>query len=133
MTAAAPGDGDPLLRIRMPRQSLIGLGTAAFVTLPLVFAWPWLAPLWLVPVVGLVAVLRSGVDADRAGLTVHTLRGARPLRWDGVRGLRIRRNTVWAVLADDSAVRLPVVRPRHLPLLASVSGGRLPDPSAGAQ
>lgn len=129
----APGDGDPVLRIRTPRQVLVGLGTAAFVTVPLVFASPWLVPLWLAPVLGLAVVLRNGVDADRAGLTVHTLRGSRPLRWDGVRGLRIRRNKVWAVLTDDSAVRLPVLRPRHLPLLASVSGGRLPDPSTEAQ
>ena len=126
-------DDGPLLRIRTPRQALIGLGTAAFVTIPLVFTSPWLALLWLVPAVGLATVLRSGVDADRSGLTVRTLRGTRPLGWGGIRGLRLRGNKVWAVLSDDSAVRLPVVRPRHLPLLAAASGGRLPDPSADAQ
>ena len=124
--------GDPLLRIRMPRQVLLGVGAAAIGTVPLAFLSPWLALLWLLPVLGLAAALRSGVDADRAGLRVRGPLSSRVLGWDDIRGLRIRRNTVWAVGTDGSAVRLPVVRPRHLPLLAAVSGGRLPDPTAPA-
>jgi hypothetical protein len=131
VTGPAAGD-DPLLRIRMPRQVLLGIGAAAVGTVPLAFVSPWLALLWLLPVLGLVAALRSGVDADRAGLTVRGPLSSRVLGWDDIRGLRIRRNAIRAVGTDGAQVRLPVVRPRHLPLLAAASGGRLPDPTAPA-
>ena len=132
MTGDPAAADDPLLRIRVPRQVLIGIGAAAVSTVPLAFLSPLLGLLWLLPVLWLVAALRSGVDADRAGLTVRRPLSSRVLGWDGIRGLRIRRNAIWAVGTDGSAVRLPVVRPRHLPLLAAVSGGRLPDPAAPA-
>lgn len=32
------------------------------------------------------------------------------------------------MLRDGTAVRLPVVRPRHLALVSAASGGRVPDP-----
>ena len=68
----------------------------------------------------------------RTGLTTHTLLGTRRLAWDDIAGLRIRRSRIGAVLRNGSTVRLPVLRPRHLSLLAAASGGRLPDPTAGA-
>jgi hypothetical protein len=121
---------DPQVTIRLPRQAYLGFAAIAFSTLPLVFTSPWLALLWLIPVIGVLQVRRTGLDADRSGVTVRTLRGTRPLGWDSIRGLRMRKNKVWAVLTDGSQVRLPVVRPRHLPVLSAASGGRLPDPSA---
>ena len=85
--------------------------------------------LWLVPIAAAVWVLRGGVDVDRDGLPVHALLGSRRLRWDEVAGLRAgRRGELSAVLRDGGAVRLPVVRARHLAVLAAASGGRLPDP-----
>jgi hypothetical protein len=123
---------DTRLRVRIPRVNLFAVAVAAICTVPLAFASPWLAILWLLPVAGLVHVLRSGVDADPAGLTAHTMLRSRRLSWDDIAGLRIRRSRIGAVLRNGTTVRLPVLRPRHLSLLAAASGGRLPDPSAGA-
>jgi hypothetical protein len=131
MTAASE-DRPAELRVRIPRINLFAVAVAAVCTIPLAFASPWLAVLWLLPVAGLVYVLRTGVDADRTGLTTRTLLGTRRLAWDDIAGLRIRRVRIGAVLRDGSTVRLPVLRPRHLSLLAAASGGRLPDPTAGA-
>ena len=131
MTAASQ-DGPAELRVRIPRINLFAVAVAAVCTVPLAFASPWLAILWLLPIVGLVHVLRTGVDADPTGLTIHTMLGSRRLVWDDIAGLRIRRARVGAVLRDGSTVRRPVLRPRHLSLLSAASGGRLPDPTAGA-
>lgn len=121
-----------LVRVRIPRVNLFAVAVAAVCTVPLAFASPWLAAVWLLPVLGGVHVLRSGVDADPSGLTVHTLLRTRRLTWDDIAGLRIRRSRLAAVRRDGKVVRLPVLRPRHLPVLAAVSGGRLPDPGAPA-
>ena len=120
------------LRVRIPRVNLFAVVVAAICTLPLAFASPWLAIVWLLPLGGLLYVLRTGVDADSDGVTARTMLRSRRLSWDDIAGLRIRRARIAAVLRDGSAVRLPVLRPRHLSLLASASGGRLPDPTASA-
>jgi hypothetical protein len=123
----------PGLRLRMPRSNLIAIAAGVVCTVPLAFASPWLAVLWALPVLGALYVLRVGVDADAAGLTVRTVTRTHGLAWDDIAGLRIRRTRVAAVRRDGTAVRLPVVRPRHLSLLAGASGGRLPDPTTVAQ
>jgi hypothetical protein len=123
---------DTPLRVRIPRVNLFAVAVAAICTVPLAFASPWLAVLWLLPLAGLAHVLRAGVDADAAGLTAHTMLRSRRLSWDDIRGLRIRRSRIGAVLRDGSTIRLPVLRPRHLSPLSAASGGRLPDPTAGA-
>lgn len=120
------------LRVRIPRVNLFAVLVAAICTLPLAFASPWLAVVWLLPLAGLAYVLRTGVDADAGGVTARTVLRARRLAWDDIAGLRIRRARIAAVLRDGTAVRLPVLRPRHLSLLATASGGRLPDPTATA-
>jgi hypothetical protein len=120
------------LRIRIPRVNLFAVLVAAICTLPLAFASAWLAIVWLLPLAGLLHVLRTGVDADSDGVTARTMLRSRRLSWDDIAGLRIRRARIAAVLRDGSAVRLPVLRPRHLSLLAAASGGRLPDPTASA-
>ena len=120
------------LRLRIPRVNLFAVAVGAICTVPLAFASPWLSVLWLLPVAGLVHVVRSGLDADPAGLTTHTMLRTRRLSWDDIRGLRIHRSRIGAVLRDGSTIRLPVLRPRHLSLLSAASGGRLPDPTAGA-
>jgi Bacterial PH domain len=120
------------LRIRIPRVNLFAVIVAAICTLPLAFASPWLAIAWLLPLAGLLHVLRTGVDADADGLTARTMLRSRRLAWDDIAGLRIRRARIAAVLRDGSAIRLPVLRPRHLSVLAQASGGRLPDPTASA-
>jgi Bacterial PH domain len=127
-----PGPTDQL-RIRIPRVNLFAVLVAATCTLPLAFASPWLAIVWVLPLAGLLHVLRTGVDADSSGVTARTMLRSRRLSWDDIAGLRIRRARIAAVLRNGSAVRLPVLRPRHLSVLASVSGGRLPDPTASAR
>lgn len=124
---------DTVVQVRIPRVNLAAVLLAAVCTVPLAFASPWLLVVWLLPVVALLHVLRAGVDADVDGLTARTAWSTRRLGWDEIRGLRINRARVAAVLRDGSAVRLPVVRPRHLPVLSAASGGRLPDPTADAQ
>ncbi|HZB48734.1 MAG TPA: PH domain-containing protein [Mycobacteriales bacterium] len=130
-----PGPAAPTgVRIRTPRTSLVAVLVLAICVLPLASAAPWLAVLWLLPLVALVWVLRVGVDADPEGLTVRALLGSRRLPWAEVAGLRIGdRGRLAAVLQSGGAVRLPVLRARHLPLVAAVSGGHLPDPEAPAQ
>ena len=130
-----PASQDPPaeLRVRITRINLFAVAVAAICKVPLAFASPWLAILWLLPIAGLMHVLRAGVDADPTGLTTHTVLGSRRLAWDDIAGLRIRRSRIGAVLRNGSTVRLPVLRPRHLSLLAAASGGRLPDPTAGAR
>jgi hypothetical protein len=125
-------DDTPGIRVRIPRINLFAVAVAAVCTVPLAFASPWLAVVWLLPIAGLLHVVRTGVDADPAGLTTHTLLGSRRLSWDEIAGLRVRRSRISAVLRDGSSVRLPVLRPRHLSLLAAASGGRVPDPTAAA-
>jgi hypothetical protein len=122
----------PQLRVRIPRVNLFAVGVAAICTVPLAFASPWLAVLWLLPIAGLAHVLRTGVDADAGSLTAHTLLRSRRLSWDDIAGLRIRRGRISAVLRSGTTMRLPVLRARHLSLLSAASGGRLPDPTAGA-
>jgi hypothetical protein len=122
----------PQLRVRIPRVNLFAVGVAAICTVPLAFASPWLAVLWLLPIAGLGHVLRTGVDADAGSLTAHTLLRSRRLSWDDIAGLRIRRGRISAVLRNGTTMRLPVLRARHLSLLSAASGGRLPDPTAGA-
>ena len=121
----------PQLRVRIPRVNLFAVGVAAICTIPLAFASPWLAVLWLLPIAGLAHVLRAGVDADAGSLTAHTLLRSRRLSWDDIAGLRIRRGRISAVLRNGTTMRLPVLRARHLSPLSAASGGRLPDPTAG--
>lgn len=115
------------LRVRTPRTALLAVLVLAVCVLPLASSAPWLAVLWVLPIAAAAWVVRAGVDVDRAGLTVRALLGSRRLPWTEVAGLRVTdRDRLVAVLRGGGAVRLPVLRPRHLPLVAAASGGRLP-------
>jgi hypothetical protein len=125
---AGPGAGQ-VLRVRTPRTALTAVLVLAICVLPLASSAPWLAVLWLLPVAAAAWVLRAGVDVDRTGLTVRALLGSRRLAWNEVAGLQVGdRGRLVAVLRGGGAVRLPVLRPRHLPLVAAASGGRVPAP-----
>ncbi|MFL6127778.1 MAG: PH domain-containing protein [Mycobacteriales bacterium] len=126
---ARPSPSGAVLRVRTPRTALVAVLVLAICVLPLASSAPWLAVLWLVPVALAAWVLRAGVDVDPSGLTVRALLGTRRLPWAEVAGLRVgRRGLLAAVLRGGGTVRLPVLRPRHLPLVAAASAGRLPDP-----
>lgn len=89
--------------------------------------------LYLVPILLLGWIVRTKTVADQDGLTARTLFRSRHIGWDELRGIKLLgRTRTLAVLADDSEVRLPEVRVRHLAQLAQLSGGRLPDPTAPA-
>lgn len=118
-----------VLRVRTPRIALVAVLVLAICVLPLASSAPWLAVLWLLPVGVAAWVLRAGVDVDRAGLTVRALLGSRRLPWTEVAGLRVvPGGRLAAVLRGGGAVRLPVLRPRHLALVAAASGGKVPAP-----
>jgi len=118
-----------VLRVRTPRTALVAVFVLAVCVLPLASSAPWLAVLWLLPLGAAGWVLRAGVDVDTGGLTVRAALGTRRLPWAEVAGLRVTdRGRLAAVLRGGGAVRLPVLRARHLPLVAAASGGRVPDP-----
>ena len=120
---------DAVLRVRAPRTALMPVLVLAICVLPLASSAPWLAVLWVLPIGVAAWVVRAGVDVDRTGLTVRALLGSRRLPWTEVAGLRVTgRGRLAAVLRGGGAVRLPVLRPRHLPLVAAASGGHVPSP-----
>ena len=70
-----------------------------------------------------VHVVRTGLDADPAGLTTHTMLRTRRLSWDDIRGLRIHRSRMGPCCgtADDPAAGAAAPAP-----LAAARGQRRP-------
>lgn len=119
------------VRFRTPRTALLAVAAFAICVIPLASSRAWLAALWILPIAAAAWVLRTGVDVDPDGMTVRAVAGRRRLSWDEIAGLAAdRQGRLSAVLRAGGAVRLPVLRARHLPLLAEASGGRVPDPAA---
>ncbi|WP_307849445.1 PH domain-containing protein [Qaidamihabitans albus] len=115
---------------RVPGIALLAVIILLFCVTPAAFALPGLQALYLVPLGLTVWIIRTRTVATREGLTVRTMFRTRHLPWTALKGLALtERSKVRAVLADDSRIALPAVRTRHLPVLALVSEGRLPDPS----
>ena len=101
------------------------LGLAA-----LVYVWPtWTLVLFGIPVLVSAAVVRYRTVADRDQVTSRTLLNSRTVPWSEIEGLRFTRSS-WAKarLTDGSELSLPAVTFATLPLLAAVSGGRVPNP-----
>lgn len=112
---------------RLPGVSLLIPFLFFICVTPLANAGPgWLLALYALPVVGLVYILITRTVADVAAISTTGLLGRRRIAWADLDGLEFR-GPRWAVaLAQDGRrVRLPMVRPRDLPRLAQVSGGRL--------
>lgn len=85
----------------------------------------WLA-LYVFPVAGLAYILLTQTSADAQAIRTKGLLGGRRIAWADLDGLEFH-GTRWAIAVATSGrrVRLPMVRPRDLPRLAQVSGGRL--------
>lgn len=85
----------------------------------------WLA-LYVFPLGGLVYILLTRTVADSEMIRTTGLLGSRRIAWADLDGLEFH-GTRWAIAVGSSGrrVRLPMVRPRDLPRLAQVSGGRL--------
>ena len=82
--------------------------------------------LYLFPLVGLIYILITKTVADPNRIRTLGLLGGRTINWSELDGLEFH-GPRWAIAValDGRRIRLPMVRPRDLPRLASVSGGRL--------
>jgi hypothetical protein len=101
-------------------MAILGAVLFAVCITPMVRA-PWLIALYILPVLAISYVLRTGTDADGDGLLLRTLLRRSRISWADVRGLRVgRRGELFAVL-DDGLLRLPGARQSDLPTLQAVS------------
>src|SRR4051794_2470573 len=86
----------------------------------------WLLALYLLPVIGLAYVLVTRTVADGEIIRTIGLLGSHRIAWSDLDGFEFRKGRrAVAVGLDGQRIPLPVVRPRDLPALAQVSGGRL--------
>ncbi|ONI83301.1 hypothetical protein ALI22I_32710 [Saccharothrix sp. ALI-22-I] len=123
----------PKVVFRIPTPALLAAGLAAIGATPFAFAAPGLQAVYLLPAAFVVWVLRNRTTVDHERLVARSTFGRREVAWADVKAIKVTpRGWLSAVLTDDSLVRLPAVRAGHLPALAAVSGGRIPDPKAAA-
>jgi hypothetical protein len=123
--------------IRVPRSSylLVGFLVVGFAPIalyggaehPTSARISVLTLLYLIPVLVAFFIARNATAVGTDGILVRALFGRRMLPWDTIRGLSVSRRSVYAVLAEGGAVRLPCVRIRDLAAIAEASGGRLPE------
>jgi len=115
----------------MSRTALLPVVVLVFCFLPLAAVTLWALLLLVVPVVLAARVVRVGVDVSDTGVTARSLAGTRTVGWGEVAGVRVGdRSELWLVTTAGTQVQLPVLRTRDLPVLARLSGGRIPDPGA---
>ncbi len=118
---------------RRPLTALIGVFGLTVCVTPVAFGAPGLQVLYLVPLGVALWLVRTRTVVDRDTMVAHRVVSSRRITWSELHGLRIdNQSRVWAVLHDGEEVGLPAVRARDLPLLAALSGGRLPDPLAAS-
>ena len=111
---------------RLPRSAYLPVLFLALGVSVLVSSW-WWTLVYLVPLLAAVFVARRATLVDRDRIVVRAILGSVQIPWSGVRGLLIgERGRVSVALDDQTAVRLPYVRVRHLPVLSQVSGNRVP-------
>jgi Bacterial PH domain len=115
----------------MSSMAHFAVGFFALSLLIFVFTWPWTAPILLVPALLSAAIFRWRTVADRDTVTARMLLGSTTVDWDDIEGLKFEK-AAWAraQLRDGGELRLPAVTFATLPLLAEVSGGRVPNPYA---
>ncbi|HEY7052038.1 MAG TPA: PH domain-containing protein [Mycobacterium sp.] len=132
MTGDDGRDGAARVVLRMSPVAHMASGFAALGLLALVLAVPWTAPLLVIPVIASVMIVRFRTVADERTVTTRTLLSSRSVDWADVKGLKFVKGA-WAraELASGEDLRLPAVTFATLPLLAEVSGGRVPNPYRG--
>jgi hypothetical protein len=115
--------------VRLPLTALLGvLGLVVCMT-PVAFGVPGLQLLYLVPLILAYWVVRTRTVIGSDALVTYRAWGSQRISWSDLAGLRVDdQSRVWSVLHGGTEVRLPAVRARHIPLLAAISGGRLPAP-----
>ena len=119
--------GSATVTVRLPLTALIGvLGLIVCMT-PVAFGAPGLQVLYLVPLILAYWVVRTRTVVGPETLVTYRAWGSQRFTWSDLAGLRVdERSRVWAVQHSGEEVRLPAVRARHIPMLAAISGGRLP-------
>lgn len=85
----------------------------------------WLA-LYVLPLLGLIYILCARTVADASLIRTTGLTGGHRILWADLDRFEFQ-GARWAVAVttEERRIRLPMVRPRDLPQLAAVSGGRL--------
>lgn len=107
---------------------VIAVITLAVCVLPVAATAPGMLVLFLIPIGLLYWIMRTRTAVDADSVTVRGMVRGRRIAWEDITALRLRtRSRVSAVLADGTELPLPAVHVRDLPLLSSMSGGRLPD------
>lgn len=118
---------------RLPLTALLGVFGLIVCMTPVAFGAPGLQVLYLLPLILAFWVVRRRTVVGPETLTAYRIWGARRIAWSDLLGLRVDdRSRIWAVLHGGDEVGLPALRARHLPVLAAISGGRLPAPLAAA-
>ncbi len=126
---SANTDHAPIV-IRISPMAHFAVGFFTLGMLALVIAGPqWVALLLVIPVLLSVLIIRYRTVADSETVTARSVLSSETVRWDDIDGLRFNRSS-WATaqLKNGSELRLPAVTFATLPLLAEVSGGRVPNP-----
>ncbi|HEY0804336.1 MAG TPA: PH domain-containing protein [Pseudonocardiaceae bacterium] len=118
------------LVFRVPGSALVAVLFLVMCSSWVAVASPWLALVYLVPLGLAVWLLRTRTVVDADKLVIRRVLTRTELPWSAISALRVAdRKWVRAVRTDGGEVVLPTVRTRHLPALALISGGRLPDPT----
>lgn len=121
------------MTFRLPLTALLGVFGLIVCMTPVAFGAPGLQALYLVPLVLAFWVVRTRTVVGSDTLVTYRLWRSRRVSWSDLTGLRVDgQSRVWAVLHGGTEVGLPAVRARHIPMLAAISGGRLPAPLAEA-
>ncbi|RBY82263.1 PH domain-containing protein [Blastococcus sp. TF02A-26] len=116
--------------MRMSRTALLPVLVLFVCAVPLAAAAWWGVFVLLIPVLAAAWVLRVGVDVGEDALTVRSVVRARRVRWTELAGIRVGdRGALFLVTTAGTELRLPVLRARDLPWLASLSGGHIDVPA----
>jgi hypothetical protein len=115
--------------LRISPTAHLASGFAALGMLAVVLAAPVTAPLLVLPMIASAMIVRLRTVADAQTVTARTLLGTRTVDWADIKGLRfVKGSWARAELKSGEQLRLPAVTFATLPLLAEVSGGRVPNP-----
>lgn len=141
MSATPEADGARIFRV--PRSAYLVVLFVLIGTIPLAFAGAlhdavgsadspvtdvvvgWRLVFLLVPLAAIAFIARTRTVVDPSGVTVRALLGTRHLSWTDIRGISVRRRSVFAVCGDGT-VRLPCVTIGGLAAFTAASGGHLP-------
>lgn len=113
--------------IRLPLTALLGIFGLIVCMTPVAFGVPGLQVLYLVPLTLGLWLVRTRTVVGPETVVAHRLWGTQRMSWSDLAGLRVdSQSRIWAVPHAGDEIGLPAVRARHLPILAAISGSRLP-------